>query len=451
MNILIIYKYIYYPLRLTLDDHLYSFYRYKDKNTNVFYLPLDTSKASYWQTKKFKLPSYLKKLKFDVIVFHYGFAGGRTTGDNWKNAIQDIQYFKNSSALKVLFVQDEMYYTNPLNDFINSYGIDIIYSVAPESEWHKIYNKVDTSKVVMAKTLTGFMEPRRFKQNEKKFRNVKRTIDIGYRARRLPPWYGRHGFRKTEIADVFNKVLAHTNLKTDISTREEDTLYGDKWDEFLYMCRYTLGVESGASVHDPDGTINKKGYEYIKKHPEYTFEEVESILFPGMDGNLKLFAISPRVFECAVSKTCQVLIEGEYDNILQPNIHYIPVAKDFSNVDEVVKKLRDEELRQKLVNQTYQDLILSGDYTYKKFIEDFLILCGKHLKAPETKSNIGNKVLSIYSFYKDRLSWRLVKWDIRKGKYLNRWYFIDMAKKIKQSNLIFRFSYKILKKLFAIG
>ena len=55
------------------------------------------------------------------------------------------------------------------------------------------------------------------------------------------------------------------------------------------------------------------------------------------DGRLQLFAISPRHLEACATRTCQVLVEGEYSGVLRPGEHYIPVRKDLSNLDDVLE------------------------------------------------------------------------------------------------------------------
>ena len=69
---------------------------------------------------------------------------------------------------------------------------------------------------------------------------AERTIDIGYRARNLPPWLGRHGYMKTEIAEVFTARNEGFDLKLDVSTRAEDTFFGDDWYRFLLRCKSLL-------------------------------------------------------------------------------------------------------------------------------------------------------------------------------------------------------------------
>jgi hypothetical protein len=81
--------------------------------------------------------------------------------------------------------------------------------------------------------------------------------------------------------------------------------------------------------------------------------------------------ISPRAFEAAAVRSCQILFEGRYSGILKPMVHYIPLQKDFSNFDEVIALYRDESFRRQLTDNAHRDLIASGKYSYQKFIERF--------------------------------------------------------------------------------
>jgi hypothetical protein len=62
-------------------------------------------------------------------------------------------------------------------------------------------------------------------------------------------------------------------------------------------------------------------------------------------------------------------MEGEYNGILTPWVHYIPFKKDFSDIDEVLAILKKDELREHMVEQTYQDIVRSGKYSYRAFVK----------------------------------------------------------------------------------
>ena len=127
-------------------------------------------------------------------------------------------------------------------------------------------------------------------------------------------------------------------LRADISTDEKETFCGDDWYRFLLKCKYTIGVEGGASILDRDGSISRKTDEYCSRHPGASFDEIEKACFPGLDGSLKLFALSPRHLDACMTKTCQILIKGNYNGTLSPELHYIPLEKDFSNLGQVLEE-----------------------------------------------------------------------------------------------------------------
>jgi hypothetical protein len=51
--------------------------------------------------------------------------------------------------------------------------------------------------------------------------------------------------------------------------------------------------------------------------------------------------------------------------------HYIPLKKDFSNFDEVLRMFRDEACRREITQRARRDLIDSGKYSYRSFIRSF--------------------------------------------------------------------------------
>ncbi len=347
------------PTRVAVLDLLFCYKRYAHAT------------CYYYSALRGELPSYLLSIKFDLIIFHTIFISQRWIGDKkFKDSVYPIiNKLKNSSAVKILLPQDEWIHTVTMNDLINDFQINIVYTVAPETEIKKIYNKVDFKEVKFYKILTGYIDDATVERIERlEAKKIQRDIDIGYRAYKAPMWLGSHGYLKTKIAEIFNKASSRYNLITNISTDSKDTFHGDSWYRFLMSCKYFIGVEGGATVIDPDGSIWKKGVEYEKGNPNASFSEFEEKCFPGMDGNLHLIAISPRHLEACTTKTCQILVEGRYDGILEANKHYIELKADFSNLNEVLDIVKEDKLRQEITDCAYRDIVASGYYSYRKFV-----------------------------------------------------------------------------------
>ena len=351
-------------LRATTAEHLYSFQNYSP-------YPID-----YWNVEE--SPGLTKKQidSYDLIIFHYLFLthhwGGRKhfmKGLKWANLLKETR------GIKVALPQDEFIHTDLFCEFINQFHINVVFSVAPESEWSTLYRTVNLNKVHFFQVLTGYIDEKKIQLVETLAKeNVTRTIDIGYRVAGKPCfWFGRHGYLKQDIAEHFLEAgKTREQLVLDIRTDNTNVILGDDWYRFLLSCKYTIGVESGTSVHDWDGSIYEQTEDYVVQHPDANFEEVELHCFPEEDGKIALFALGPRHLEACMTRTCQILTQGNYNGILKPNIHYIEINKDFSNVGEILDKISRNDVRQDMVERTYRDIVSSGLYTYRRFVESVI-------------------------------------------------------------------------------
>ena len=439
MKILILYHYIHeYPIRATIRDHLYSFKKYS--KAKCYYYNVGAS---------FRAKTYLLKIKFDLIIFHTTFLSCRWGGSEYfKKVTKKINKIQNNKIIKIALPQDEFIYCNDLCEFIRDFKINHVFSVAPESEWKKIYDSIDFSKVTFHQVLTGYLNNTTIKKISNLSQKISnRPFDIGYRAYKAPQWLGRHGFLKTKIADVFKQESPKYNLNVDISTNPKDTILGDKWYKFMLKCKYFIGVEGGSTILDRDGKIKDNTNKYIKEHPTASFKEIEEACFPEIDGYLKLIAISPRQIEACATRTCQILIEGRYNNILKPNIHYIELKKDFSNIKEVLKLIKDDKVRKKITENAYNDIVKSGIVTYKNFVRNVLEKSRLSYKSIDNKITLLEKFnyyRSIFAEFIDRRKVQIIYNPLMSVYIIIRYKIL--RKFIK--NLKFPFSIiKILKKM----
>ena len=321
---------------------------------NYFYLnPLDKNR-----------PSWLNLNWFNVIVIHYSvyLLGYGYLNETWREAIAD------SKGVRVLFIQDEYRRVNDFIDRMRELKINILFTCYPESEIEKIYTLEKLPDVIKVPNLTGYV-PGYLEQGLPDL-SLPRPIDVGYRARGTGFWWlGELYQEKQRIGVEFLKHVNGKGIKCDISSEERDRIYGTKWIEFLKTCRCFLGTESGASVVDFTGKIEKRVKEYCAGHPMATFAEVKELFFKDVDGLIRMNQISPRIFESIGCGCCPVLFEGEYSGILRPEEHYIPIKKDFSNIDEVIDKILDQSLVTGTVRRAYDEVIASDKYSYRSFVK----------------------------------------------------------------------------------
>jgi hypothetical protein len=338
----------------TIIDHISSFEKYSQFEIQTV-------------SSRLGLPDDLNLLSFDIVVIHYSITL-ITTSFYLESYIplNDQRKLRKYKGLKVLFIQDEYRRVNHVCDRINFLKIDLLYSCAPIETARKIYKKLSPNTKIL-ETLTGYvpditddtpLKPHKF-----------RKIDVFYRARKLPLWYGTLAMDKYQIAEKFLNNYPRT-LQVDISTLEKDRIYGEGWIQRLRNSRTTLGTESGASFIDYSGDIERDIAIFKSYNSNADFNDLPKHLI-SLDKKLSIQVISPRIFEAIACKTSLILFPGDYSGILKKNRHYLELKKDFSNFDSLLEILNDETAIERIAMTAYKEIIEPGQYSYNAFIKNF--------------------------------------------------------------------------------
>lgn len=341
----------------TIVDHIFAFEEYS--RHNIFIIP--------WMGK---LPDELEFDRFDVIVVHY------TVIPYLETYLTKYDKLKLSkfNGLKVGFRQDEYQEVLKYHETMRDIGFHLFYTCIPEPHIKFVYPEFMLPGVTFKNTLTGYVPKSFLDYTRKPISN--RPIDIGYISRALAFWLGELGQEKVKINDAFTKICINENLAHDLSIKERDRMYGKDWAEFVSNCKCILGTESGASVLDFHGELMnhwKKltGSLFSCENVSISFEEYKKNYLSGHQHHGLMNQISPRVFEAAALGTVLVLYEGNYSNILEANRHYIPVKKDYSNVSEVVSKIKNDDYLQQMADTTYREIACNMQYSYDTFVNLF--------------------------------------------------------------------------------
>jgi hypothetical protein len=138
---------------------------------------------------------------------------------------------------------------------------------------------------------------------------------------------------------------------------EQFFYHNEKGASWCFCVRY---LNSGSSLLDPVGDIQRNIRLHLSANPETSFEELEFAFFPNQDEIHEFTAISPRVLEAGLLGSGQILVEGDYSGIVKPWEHFIPIKKDASNFDEVSAAMMDISAVQKMIKNC-RDAILSVD------------------------------------------------------------------------------------------
>lgn len=339
------------------------------------------SRFKVWSVNtEYGFPVALDDLCFRVIVLHYSLFGG---GAYFIDPRFQDYLGKSKTSYKIAFFQDEFRYCQKRFGFLNRHGIDCVYTLVEPAFFYATYKKY-TSVPKLVSHIPGYVSDGLLKAAEQfATRDRDRTVDIAYRGRPLEFYMGKGAQEKSGIAIEFLKRAAGLNLQLDIERTERKRIYGDAWYRFTANCRGFLGVEAGVSIFDLEDTVRIECEKRLSMNPKITFEELHDQYLYQWEDNIPYRTISPRHFEAAAFRVCQILFEGKYSGILQPMVHYIPLKKDFSNFHEVIRLFSDPSIRRELTENAYKDLIASGKYSYERFIEEF----DTHLKDVGLRSD----------------------------------------------------------------
>ena len=237
------------------------------------------------------LPKWLKLSRFDALVIHYSIVACYDSyiSPAARQCIREFQGFK------AAFIQDDYRF---INDTVNAFAymrINALFPLTSSEIIDVVYSPRRLPNVRKETVLAGYVPQTLVDLKVKPYRE--RELDVGYRARKLPAWMGSHTLEKWQIAERFGRDAERFTLKVDISVREEDRLYGDLWIDFISNCRATLGTESGASICDFTGQIQRKVEAHLLQYPDDDFETLRHLYFENEDRQNMMNVISPRCFE----------------------------------------------------------------------------------------------------------------------------------------------------------
>lgn len=337
--------------RQTTIDHVLSFRRY-----------LPTHDVQYLHFQQ-PLPRQMQLPDIDLLIVNYDYLNYRFT-PLWPYVKRRNLELAQNSKRVVAIAQDDFWANRLLDNWCMDWSVDRI--VTPiESGLEILYPRSIRSKE-FRHALTGYVMR---DQDLDTAPIADRPIHLGQRVRAMSPHLGRLALLKSEQAVAFAHIAEREGLRVDVSTKSEDAIIGRAWFEFLSSCQFTVSAKGGASLNDPYGLTYLKVRSLLNRWPQATFEEVEARCFPGRDMKHQFTAVSPRLFEAARVRTCQILIRDDYLGVLEPWRHYLPLESDMSNASEVLGTMRDVERCQQIADNCRSVLVESGDFDYSKFVD----------------------------------------------------------------------------------
>ncbi len=308
-------------------------------------------------------PLVVDLARYDAIIFNYCFWARRSSLTS--ELIARVAAY---NGTKIAIFQDEQDTIRWHRQHIVQMDIRAIVTVVDLEVWQAALPADFYSRLTFLRALTGYLPELEGLSAAMPMPMAKRRWWISYRGRPVPYQYGRLTRDKFVIGERMRTICEVRGIPSNIETSEEGRLYGSAWHDLIRNSRVMLGTESGTDVFDFDGGLWERIDQWQALYPQASFEEVEQRFLT----NIEKFAanqISPRLFEAIVMRTGLLLFEGEYSGVIMPWKHYIPLKRDFSNIDEALAAVNDLDGIEAMVERAWRDVVLSGKYSFSAYVK----------------------------------------------------------------------------------
>ena len=296
--------------------------------------------------------SYLQKhiKEFDLIILMHS-----VLGDNVEIIIPFEQVLKERTGKLLSFVGNEYDLMLKKKAFLQNVDADYIASQLPHEAHTFVYKELSAQLIDAPHAL-----------NENIYRPSKsnKVYDIAFSGAKYVIFIGDQE-RNNLIETMANLT---PQLKNKINIGRNTNLPRNLWVELLQSAKATVGAEAGTYYLDRNGSLLEQSKEYVQQNPDANLDDLLEKIFDNTSIEyVSGKAISSRHFEPVGTKTCQILLEGNFNGILKEGEHYISVKKNFSNLKDVIDVYSDHDLRNQIVERAYA--YISENHTYKNRVE----------------------------------------------------------------------------------
>jgi spore maturation protein CgeB len=258
-------------------------------------------------------------------------------------------------------------------DMANRLAADLIISQLPEEAASWMYAPLAPARPL---SILHALNPKVFFPTSPTDR---RPIDVGYRGSQYP--FGLGDFDRNILVFEFTHGPRVAHLKRDIAF---DYFDRPGWANFLNDCKATISSEAGLPYLDRTDERRRQADEIAAQAIASGHVNAEQIvadiaaLYVGKDGWISGKTLSSRHFEAVGCKTCQIMFPGRFADVFIADVHYLSLARDFSNLDQILARLADPVERENIAEAALQH-VLSGHtlaHRVKKIVAVFQGLGG---------------------------------------------------------------------------
>jgi Glycosyl transferases group 1 len=287
--------------------------------------------------------------QYDLIVISHAAAG-----DDMSVLKHSAPFFEPRRCKVVMFIGNEYDILDEKISFIQSINAEYICSQLPLQTAQYLYQECKGSKIL---EMPHALNPNVYHV----LQDQRRDGDIGFVGDLYWPFVGDR--ERTDLIEWFEKNGVAYGLVCDI---RKARLTRADWNRFLNNSKAIIGAESGTYYLNDRGRLLNRARAYnLFENQNADFDEIFERFFRGQPRTLSGKSISSRHFEAIGAKSCQILLEGTYNGLLEADTHYISVKKDLSNISEAIERFRDESYRNELVERTYEYVLSAHTYNHR--------------------------------------------------------------------------------------
>jgi hypothetical protein len=298
-----------------------------------------------------------KKIARLMLSSHYdGIIVMHSVSNDFSFGTAAAELVRTISGPVVMFLGNEYKLLSAKIDLAHDFGCAVVFSQLPLDVAQKLYGPYFAGKVLSIPHAL----------NEKAFSpsiELKNRInDIGYRGEKYPLYLGHD--ERAAMFDSFEKRAAADGLKVDFASGrgKGKRLNRTGWAAFLNSCRATVATETGANYLSMSEKLRISVNVYQQKNPAATPENVErDVIFP-LSKEITFIngrAISSRHFDAIGCNTAIISFKGRFNDILKADEHYLMMNDDFSNIDDVIGKIRSNAYLEDLTTRTREYVLRS--------------------------------------------------------------------------------------------
>jgi len=314
----------------------------------------------------------VNRSNFDVFVLDTTLLRRRWNPVLVNDTLGRLHEIETKKSFVMATPHDECSSSDALNTILAAANCQHVFSCAERQDHPIIYP--EPRQFTVSTILSAYISPRlRSLAARKVLPLERRNTIVSYRANHYHLSLGLAGWAKEQIGRKFATVCEKKSVQHDIKIGAQHRLGGAAWLKLLRNSRTVLGAQSGSTVLDTDGLLNSR-LQVASEEERQTFNHNPKLYFDNQYEKINLLTLSARHLEAACTLTPQVLMAGDYNQIFVPHKHYIPVAADFSNVEQICEKLADISRLNVMATSMKKMVLTNPALDEKIFFSEFLLM-----------------------------------------------------------------------------